>query len=91
MEPKHLYIEGYTPQVPPEDALAVTREFLLFCRSWATEKEIPKRRAQLHDSSDPERVARLQAWLSYVDFTDHAIQELESGTLDHWFRSRGRG
>ena len=75
----------------PEDALAVTREFLLFCRAWALEKEIPKRRAELLDSSDPNRVARLTAWESYVEFTDHAIHELESGTLDHWFNGRAGG
>ena len=90
MKNKNLYIPGYSPQLAPEDALAVTREFLLFCRSWATEKEIPKRRDELQDSQDSERVARLQAWLSYVEFTDHAIEELESGTLDHWFKARDR-
>ena len=91
MSKKNLYKPGYSPELLPSDALAITHEFLLFCRQWAVEKEIPKRRAELRDSNDPERVARLTAWESYIEFTDHAIHELESGTLDHWFERRGRG
>ena len=86
--PTPLYKPNYHPTVPPEDALAVTREFLIFCRQWAEEKEIPKRRAEIDESATPERAARLAAWESYVEFTSYAIAELESGTLDHWFEGR---
>ena len=86
--PSPLYKPDYSPAVSPADALAVTREFLIFCRQWAEEKEIPKRRTEFAQRTDPERAARLAAWESYVEFTNHAIAELESGTLDHWFEGR---
>jgi hypothetical protein len=86
-----LYKDGYKPQLSPEDALAATHQFLLFCRHWAVEKEIPKRKQRFEHSGNPEDATRLRDWQVYLDFTEHAISELETGTLDHWFMSFNKG
>ncbi len=64
---------------------AAVQAFLVRCRSWATEREIPIRVQQISEDPRAERAASLHAWLSWRDFIDHALVELESGTLDHWF------
>lgn len=74
------------PDLSPEDAIVVVHRFLHRCRTWATDREIPERLARLAEDPTPERAAKLHAWTSYLAFTEHALAELESGTLDHWFR-----
>ncbi len=71
--------------MPPEDAVHEVRRFLVKCRDWATEQELPKRRAQVQHDDDPDVAARLHGWLTYVRFLEHTLQELDEGTLDRWF------
>ena len=71
--------------LPPAAAALTAHRFLLRCRQWAVEIELPKCRERVQQSTDPEDAARLHQWISYLQFTDHAIAELESGALDHWF------
>jgi hypothetical protein len=79
-----LYDPQRTPRVAPEDAVLVVRDFLQRCRRWA-EREIPRRLEQVAADGRPETAAKLHAWIAYVQFTDHALRELETGQLDHWF------
>lgn len=80
-----LFDPARTPDVSPEDAVAIAHAFLQQCRSWVADVELPKRRQAILDDNAPEHAAKLHQWLSYLEFTDHAINELEDGTLDHWF------
>ncbi len=75
------------PQVSPQDALAIVHRFVEQCRAWAVDKEIPKRLQRLTEDPNSDEGARLQAWISYREFLDHTLRELEEGTLDHWFTS----
>lgn len=79
------YRPDHRPQVEPEDAATVVHDFLSRCRSWATEREIPKRLARVADGADAAEAARLHAWVVWREFIDHALQEVEDGTLDAWF------
>lgn len=71
--------------VDPIDAAHEVRRFLLRCRAWATERELPVRRERLQTSDDPADAAKLHGWLTYIRFLDHTLAELDDGTLDHWF------
>lgn len=80
-----LYDPTREPDVTPEDAVLVVRAFLQRCARWAEEREIPRRLDELGEVADPGRAAELHAWIAYLRFTEHAIRELEDGTLDGWF------
>lgn len=80
-----LYDPDHSPTVAPEDAIAVVHEFLGFCRAWATEREIPRRLERVESNLEPADVAALHQWVTWMRFTEHALEELENGTLDHWF------
>jgi hypothetical protein len=84
MSTERLFARAPGP-VAPADALHVAHDFVQKCRRWAEEKELPKRRQAVEHSDDPALAAKLQAWVSYAEFLDHTLRELESGTLDHWF------
>lgn len=71
--------------VDPRDAVHVARAFLLRCRAWGVDREIPKRIAELAREPTPAKAASLHAWTSWVAFVDHAVAELERGDLDQWF------
>jgi hypothetical protein len=59
--------------------------FLQRCRTWALEQEIPRRLEQVAQTNDPAAAAKLHEWVAYLQFTEHALRELEQGTLDAWF------
>jgi hypothetical protein len=80
-----LYDPDREVRVDPRDAVHVARAFLLRCRAWGADDEIPRRVAELGREPTPAQVARLHAWTSWVAFLDHAVTELEQGDLDHWF------
>lgn len=80
-----LYDPSRTPEVASADAVLIVHDFLQRCRRWAAEREIPARLQQVQADLDPQDAARLQQWIAYLRFTEHAIEELESGRLDHWF------
>ncbi len=81
-----LFDPAREPEVAPEDAIAIVHAFLRRCLAWAEEREIPSRSQALADEPDAAGAARLHAWISYRDMTRHALHELETGTLDRWFR-----
>jgi hypothetical protein len=78
-----LYDASRKPEVAPEDAVLVVHDFVGKCRAWAV-GEIAKREATA--AGDPVATAKLEAWRSYLAFTDHTLRELEEGTLDRWFK-----
>ena len=86
-----LYDPEHTASAPPEDAIAVVHDFLGRCRVWAEEREIPKRLARVERDLEPADVASLHQWVSWLRFVEHAISELEDGTLDHWFEQKEPG
>ena len=84
--PEPLYSPEDSPELEPAAALQAAHRFLGQCRAWATEREIPKRTARVAEGAGAGDAARLHAWVSMVAFIDHAVRELEDGTLDHWFQ-----
>jgi hypothetical protein len=80
-----LFDPEHDPELAPEDAIVAVRRFLGRCRSWATDREIPKRIERVRLRGDPAEAAKLHAWVSMVAFIDHAIAEVEAGDLDPWF------
>ena len=83
-----LYNADRRPEISPEAAAHAVHGFLLRCRAWAVEKEIPKRLQRVEETSDPAEAAKLHEWIAYLRFTEHAIGELEQGELDHWFEKK---
>ncbi len=71
----------------PALALKASHEFVLRCQDWARRVELPKLRARLERGDDPADAAKLHQWLTWLAFTEHARQELESGALDGWFEA----
>lgn len=84
-----LYDPNRRVDVAPEDQAAVVMAFLERCRKWALEEEIPKRTARVAEGMDPAEAAKLHGWVTYLRFTEHAMREVEDGTLDAWFRDSG--
>ncbi|MFT4622975.1 MAG: hypothetical protein ACI8PZ_001631 [Myxococcota bacterium] len=84
--PEPLYNPDDCPELAPAAALHAAHRFLGQCRAWANNREIPKRAARVAEGAGPDEAARLHAWVSMVAFIDHAVRELEDGTLDHWFQ-----
>ena len=80
-----LFEPGRTADVPAEDAIVVVHDFLRRAREWATEREIPKRIQRVSGGASHDEAAKLAAWVAWRDFVDHALAELEDGTLDDWF------
>jgi len=80
-----LFEPEHTPQLAPKDALLTVHQFLTNCLEWAEQREIPETLKRLHIDPNTDAAARLHKWTTYRDFTRHALQELEDGTLDHWF------
>jgi hypothetical protein len=74
-----------SPALAPDASILAVERFLRRCLEWADEVELPKRRARVQTSTDAADAASLHAWLAYRAFTEHALQELGEGTLDHWF------
>jgi len=83
---KPLYDPRTSPLASPEQQVLAVHTFLVQCRAWAEDREIPKHSLSAKDPKHPESAAKLEAWLSYVRFLNHTLVELEEGTLDHWFR-----
>lgn len=80
-----LYDPARTPRVDPRDAAAIAHAFLRRCRAWGAEREIPDRIRRLQEAPTRQEAAELHAWAAWVEFVDHALREVESGRLDHWF------
>jgi hypothetical protein len=62
----------------------VVRTFLGRCRTWGTEREIPRTLDRLAQDATPSDAARLHQWTTWVAFLDHALGELDRGDLDPW-------
>jgi hypothetical protein len=59
----------------PAGSLRAAHHFVSQCIRWG-EAEITARAAAGRPTAE---------WESYVRFSQHAREELEAGTLDHWF------
>ena len=79
-----LYDANHLFQGSPKDAVTIVHDFLIRCRQWANDTELPARREKALDSAA--EAEKLRDWVTYLAFTDHTIRELEDGTLDHWFQ-----
>jgi len=77
--------------VAPEDAVRVVHDFLERCRAWAIEQEIPKRLRRVEEGQDPAEAAKLHGWITWRRFCEHALREIEDGTLDAWFDGEPAG
>ena len=80
-----LFDPDRSPDLDPADAIVVVHDFLVRARAWATEREIPKRIERVASGADHGEAAQLAAWVAWRDFVDHALSELQDGTLDGWF------
>jgi hypothetical protein len=85
MAPERLFQPGHEPDIDPRDAIMVTHRFLVRCRDYARDLEIPKRTERFQADPSPENAAKLHQWATRVAFVEHAMHELEAGTLDGWF------
>jgi hypothetical protein len=79
-----LYDPNRRVQIDPADAVVVVHDFLDRCRRWA-ERDLPRRVEQVSAELQPEDAAKLHGWITYLRHTEHAIDELKKGELDHWF------
>ena len=80
-----LYAPDRCSNASPEEKVEIVRIFLIKCREWAVDREISPRLQQVVAEPDQETTRRLHDWVTYRDFLDHTIRELEEGTLDRWF------
>lgn len=80
-----LFDPTHIANTTPKDEIVIAHAFIQRCRSWALSREIPTRLQRLVADPTPENVAKFHAWVAFRDFLDHTLQELEDGTLDHWF------
>ncbi len=80
-----LYDPDRNPTVDPADAAVVAHRFLTRCRDWARDREIPRRLEQVAEDMQPTDAASLHAWTAWMRFCEHALREIEDGTLDPWF------
>lgn len=85
-----LFAPDHDPDVDPRDAIAIVHKFLSQCQEWAIKQELPKTQQALLEKPDAAAAARHYQWCTYLEFTDHALQELEVGTLDKWFLQKTR-
>lgn len=63
------------PSATPAQRIAAVHAFTTRCRAWAVDA-IARRREEGRAADD---------WELYLRFTEHTLEELENGTLDHWF------
>lgn len=80
-----LYDPERSLDLLPEDELLAAHAFLLRLRAWAVEREIPKLAGRLSASATVSDAVKMQQWTTWRDFVEHALTELEDGTLDAWF------
>lgn len=72
-------------KLDPRDAILAAHRFLSQCRDYARDREIPALLARCQVEPTPLHAAKLHQWTSWVAFVEHAMRELEAGTLDRWF------
>lgn len=71
----------------PREAILAVHAFLRRCRDYARDMQIPERVERFHTHPTPEHAAKLYQWASWIAFVEHALREIEEGTLDGWFMS----
>lgn len=80
-----LFQADAKPELDPASAAHAAHAFLMRCQAWAREREIPQRIERIAATPDPAEAAKLHAWIAYLQFTEHALHEIERGELDDWF------
>jgi len=61
---------------------AVTR-FLQMCVDYSNDS-IKRKKTRLSEENSKELNQEIERWVSYRDFTEHAIKELGQGELEDW-------
>ncbi len=76
-----MSIRESRPALPadPGQRWAASRDFVERCHHWAMD-EIERREGR-----------KVEDWLVYERFTRHTLNELDNGTLDHWFAAAAAG
>ena len=70
-----LYDPARDAPIDPRDAVRAARDFLLRCRAWGADREIPRRLASLADDPTPDKAAGLHAWGALDEgLHPHALQ-----------------
>ena len=59
------------------DRKGIVLDYLKRCNAYAEDSIARKTERDEYDQT--------VSWKSYIEFNDHAIEEIENGTLDHWF------
>ena len=59
------------------DRKEVVLDYLKRCNAYAEDSIARKNERDEFDQT--------ASWKSYIEFNDHAIEEIKNGTLDHWF------
>jgi hypothetical protein len=59
------------------DRKGIVLDYLKRCNAYAEDSIARKTERDEFDQT--------VSWKSYIEFNDHAIEEIENGTLDHWF------
>ena len=84
----------YTPeasekakQVEADVVAAIVHQWLVRVQAY-TEKTIQSRweALQAKEGRDEEELNKLSNWLTYLRFNAYALNEIEEGGLDDWFR-----
>ncbi|MEE8219531.1 MAG: hypothetical protein V3R43_02715 [bacterium] len=84
----------YTPearekakQVEADVVAAIVHQWLVRVQAY-TEKTIQSRweALQAKEGRDEEELTKLNSWLTYLRFNAYALNEIEEGGLDDWFR-----
>ncbi|MDV2494780.1 MAG: hypothetical protein RX316_01040 [bacterium] len=85
----------YTPearekakQVEADVVAAIVHQWLVRVQAY-TEKTIQSKweALQAKEGRDEEELTKLSNWLTYLRFNAYALNEIEEGGLDDWFRN----
>lgn len=85
----------YTPEarekakrVEADLVAAIIHQWLVRVQAY-TEQTIQNKweALQAKEGRDEEELTKLYSWLTYLRFNDYALNEVEKGTLDEWFRT----
>jgi hypothetical protein len=83
----HPKFKKEAKQLKPEVMAMVVHAFLEKVQRYSEEVIETKWKAlQKKKGKDPETLQKLSDWTRYHRFNQIALEEIEDGTLDHWFQ-----